>query len=206
MTWFLTAVRHEVNNLETSVVVQELEFAINRALYGLLWSLCNQYIIRSLSWRSLTHTENFRAKWLQCSKLFYFTEMFCFAHLPMSAPCSNREKESFVKLLCNGMWGKESIIDVQCRQDNPNPRVHRSIVLLNSSITPSSGNLFPCLKYSILSYQSGVTLLVSLQVFSVLSASRLHCFVLSAGFLSFAYECHGLNMLLYIFKDSVLQI
>ena len=26
--------RHEVNNLESSVVVQELEFAINRALYG----------------------------------------------------------------------------------------------------------------------------------------------------------------------------
>ena len=35
MTSFLTAVRHEVNNLESSVVVQELEFAINRALYGL---------------------------------------------------------------------------------------------------------------------------------------------------------------------------
>ena len=27
--------RHEVNNSESSVVVQELEFAINRALYGL---------------------------------------------------------------------------------------------------------------------------------------------------------------------------
>ena len=26
--------RHEVNNLESSVLVQELEFAINRALYG----------------------------------------------------------------------------------------------------------------------------------------------------------------------------
>ena len=45
MTWCLTAVRHEVNNLESSVVVQELEFAINRALYGLLWSLGNQYIV-----------------------------------------------------------------------------------------------------------------------------------------------------------------
>ena len=32
----LTAVRHEVDNLESSVVVQELEFAINRALYGVL--------------------------------------------------------------------------------------------------------------------------------------------------------------------------
>ena len=30
---FLTAVRHEVNNLECSVVVQELELAINLALY-----------------------------------------------------------------------------------------------------------------------------------------------------------------------------
>ena len=32
---FLTAVRHEVNNLESSVVVQELELAINLALWGL---------------------------------------------------------------------------------------------------------------------------------------------------------------------------
>ena len=30
---FLTAVRHEVNNLESSVVLQELELAINLALY-----------------------------------------------------------------------------------------------------------------------------------------------------------------------------
>ena len=29
---FLTAVRHKVNNLESSVVVQELELAINLAL------------------------------------------------------------------------------------------------------------------------------------------------------------------------------
>ena len=34
MTWDLIAVRQEVNNLESSVVVQELEFAINLALYG----------------------------------------------------------------------------------------------------------------------------------------------------------------------------
>ena len=32
----MIAVRQEVNNLESSVVVQELEFAINLALYGLL--------------------------------------------------------------------------------------------------------------------------------------------------------------------------
>ena len=40
---FLTAVRHEVNNLESSVVAQELELAINLALLGFLWSLSNQY-------------------------------------------------------------------------------------------------------------------------------------------------------------------
>ena len=57
--------RHEVNNLESSVVVQDIEFAINHALYGLLLSLGNQYIVGSLSWHSLTHTESFRAKWLQ---------------------------------------------------------------------------------------------------------------------------------------------
>ena len=33
ITWFLTAVRHKVNNLEMSVVVQELDLAINIALY-----------------------------------------------------------------------------------------------------------------------------------------------------------------------------
>ena len=32
ITQFLTAVRHEVNNLESSVVVQELELAINLAV------------------------------------------------------------------------------------------------------------------------------------------------------------------------------
>ena len=32
----LIVVRQEVNNLESSVVVQELDFAINLALYGLL--------------------------------------------------------------------------------------------------------------------------------------------------------------------------
>ena len=53
------AARQEVNNFESSVVVQELEFAINLALYGLLCSLGNQYIIGSLYWRSLTSTANF---------------------------------------------------------------------------------------------------------------------------------------------------
>ena len=36
MTWDLIAVRQEVNNLESSVVVLELELAINLALYGLV--------------------------------------------------------------------------------------------------------------------------------------------------------------------------
>ena len=45
------AVRQEVKNLESSVV-QEFEFAINRALYDLLWSLGNQYNVESLSWQS----------------------------------------------------------------------------------------------------------------------------------------------------------
>ena len=35
MTLALMAVRQEVNNFESSVVVQELEFAMNLALYGL---------------------------------------------------------------------------------------------------------------------------------------------------------------------------
>ena len=44
MTWFLIAVRYEVNKLESSVAVQEFEFAINRVLYGVLWSLGNQRV------------------------------------------------------------------------------------------------------------------------------------------------------------------
>ena len=33
---FLTAVRHKVNNLERSVVVQELELELNLALWGFM--------------------------------------------------------------------------------------------------------------------------------------------------------------------------
>ena len=36
MTLALMAFRQEVNNFESSVVVQELEFAMNLALYGIL--------------------------------------------------------------------------------------------------------------------------------------------------------------------------
>ena len=46
---FLITVRHEVNNYESCVVVQELELAINLALYGLLWSLGNKYNVGNLS-------------------------------------------------------------------------------------------------------------------------------------------------------------
>ena len=45
---FLTAVRHEVNTLESFVVVQELELAIYLALYGFLWSVGNQYNVGTL--------------------------------------------------------------------------------------------------------------------------------------------------------------
>ena len=49
ITYFLPAVRHGVNNLESSVVVQELELAINLALYVFLRSLGNQYNVGTLS-------------------------------------------------------------------------------------------------------------------------------------------------------------
>ena len=39
ITCFLTAVRHEVNNLESSVVVQELELAINLAKYWVFYGV-----------------------------------------------------------------------------------------------------------------------------------------------------------------------
>ena len=64
MTRDLKAVRQEVNNFDSSVVVQELEFAMNLAFYGLLWSLGNQYILGSLSWRSLTITAIYKANHL----------------------------------------------------------------------------------------------------------------------------------------------
>ena len=51
---------HEVNDLESSVVIQELELAINHALY-VLWSLGNQYNVRTLSWFSLALTQTRRA-------------------------------------------------------------------------------------------------------------------------------------------------
>ena len=56
--------REEVNDLEIPEVIHEL--AINRALY-VFKKPSNRYIVRSLSWRSLTFTENFMGKWLKWS-------------------------------------------------------------------------------------------------------------------------------------------
>ena len=57
MVWVLTAVRQEVNSFESSVVVHELELAINRALYLRKFGLA---VLNS-------HTDNLRGKWLQWS-------------------------------------------------------------------------------------------------------------------------------------------
>ena len=62
ITLALIAVRQEISYFESSVVVQELEFAMNLALYGLIWSLGNQYTVGSLSWRSSTFTANLYGK------------------------------------------------------------------------------------------------------------------------------------------------
>ena len=50
--------RHDVNNFESSVVVQELELAMNHALYGVLCNLGNKYIVGSFYWSSLILTAN----------------------------------------------------------------------------------------------------------------------------------------------------
>ena len=49
---FLIAIRQDGTTFESSVVVQELEFAINLALYWFLSSLGNQYKVGTLSWVS----------------------------------------------------------------------------------------------------------------------------------------------------------
>ena len=57
MTLALMAVRQEVNNFESSVVVQELEFAMNLALYGLL-SYPKIFIVSYLSYQFRGLLEN----------------------------------------------------------------------------------------------------------------------------------------------------
>ena len=49
-----TAVRQDVKSFESLVVVHELEFAMKRALYGVLCSLGIQYIVGSFSCVSAT--------------------------------------------------------------------------------------------------------------------------------------------------------
>ena len=58
-------------------------------------------------------------------KLFDFAEIFRFARLPLILHIQITEKP-ILKIFCEGMWEKESITDVQCRQENPNPQVHCS--------------------------------------------------------------------------------
>ena len=49
ITCFLKAVRREVNNLESSVAVQELELAKKSCFIRFLWILGNQYNVGTLS-------------------------------------------------------------------------------------------------------------------------------------------------------------
>ena len=56
------ASRQEVNNSESLVVAQEYEFAINRALYGIVWSLGSPYYVGSLFYPSLALTANMVAE------------------------------------------------------------------------------------------------------------------------------------------------
>ena len=56
-------VRQDVSYFDSSVVMHELELAINRVLYGFLCSLGSQYNVGSLSWSSLTLTANLVALW-----------------------------------------------------------------------------------------------------------------------------------------------
>ena len=53
--------RHEVNNLESSVVVQELEFAINHALYGLRGTNATMYTWTNI-FTQLLHTVFYGSK------------------------------------------------------------------------------------------------------------------------------------------------
>ena len=53
-------------------------------------------------------------------KLFDFAEIFRFEYLPLILHVQIREKP-ILKIYGDGMWEKESILDVQCRQENPQP-------------------------------------------------------------------------------------
>ena len=74
MTSALMSVRQEVNNFESSKVVQELEFAMNLALYVFYeaWVTSTK---GSLSLRSLTSTAKLVFKQYCTSRRFFF--VFC---------------------------------------------------------------------------------------------------------------------------------
>jgi hypothetical protein len=59
ITCSFTAVRQDVKSTDNLVVVQELEFAINLALYGVLCILGSQYIVGTLSCFGATLILNF---------------------------------------------------------------------------------------------------------------------------------------------------
>ena len=56
---------------------------------------------------------------IMVQRLFGFADFFCFAHLPLTLPWTNRENDLFVKLFSDGMWEKVLITDTQRRQENP---------------------------------------------------------------------------------------
>ena len=74
---FLIAVRQEVSNFDSSVVVHELELAINRTLHGCLCSLGSQRNVGSFTWSSLTLTENLVA----LRKIWLLTIDFSFSEV-----------------------------------------------------------------------------------------------------------------------------
>ena len=88
--------------------------------------LCLQHWLVQQRFKILNiYTSSVRTKgtfWYQ--KLFDFAEIFSFTHLHLTLPCSNREKQAFVRLFSEGMWEKESIIDIHYQWENPNSRVH----------------------------------------------------------------------------------
>ena len=63
--------------------------------------------------------------WTRGTKLFDFADAFRFARLLLIRHVQIRKRPIF-KTFGDGMWEKKSITDVQCRQENSNPQVHRS--------------------------------------------------------------------------------
>ena len=93
-----------MNNLDSSDVVQELELKMNLALYGLVWSLGNQYIEGSLSWRSFTFTANLiRQIFSSIKPQFQHIKVRCkgstlYGHFSMMRDGCRNRREDVVKL------------------------------------------------------------------------------------------------------------